>query len=187
MSNFWQLSPSKYTWNYYIYLKSQNISFCINERMLILLFIGADTINPLSTNVPLLYPLKASENARGFLLFSGSIRVKNCRANQWTGFYMITASVMKGLNKGTIHGYTKIETVSDFKYKLRLTQDDETMYSFPQRHFTNKGHQQICSEGYYYWTSIIETSKGSCRDLLIILIFYGFMTIYGGFNVNLFA
>ena len=22
-----------------------------------------------------------------------------CRANQWTGFYMITASVMKGLNK----------------------------------------------------------------------------------------
>ena len=51
------------------------------------------------------------------------------------------------LNKGTIHGYTTIETVSAFKYKLRLTQDDDTMYSFPQRHFTNKGHQQIWSEG----------------------------------------
>ena len=23
----------------------------------------------------------------------------NCSANQWTGFYMITASILKGLNK----------------------------------------------------------------------------------------
>ena len=34
-------------------------------------------INPFSTSVPLLYPLIASENLRGFLIFSGGMEVEH--------------------------------------------------------------------------------------------------------------
>ena len=40
-----------------------------------------------------------------------------CSANQWTGFYMITASVMKGLNK--LHE-TRLNTLLLFNASTQL-------------------------------------------------------------------
>ena len=56
-----------------------------------------------------------------------------CRANQWTGFYMITASVMKKFNLSfpdVFRGYRKSPVINLNKYNSIITQ---LVHRLPQR------------------------------------------------------
>ena len=60
------------------------------------------------------------------LFHDGEITPLICRANQWTGFYMITASVMKGLRTVLRHFYALKKL---FNEKLNKTTSSERKLS----------------------------------------------------------